>query len=329
MKQQKLSQIEGMMSMASSSMSSSVVGEAPSPQITNQFGSDISRMSTVYNLELYQASFDYFCDYLDKQDNKIVTQALIQGLGHCIQQSESKTQGGILQELNNAIEFFTKKAMGEEEARFKSKFTIKALTAIYLRMVKKELGRSGVTGDIRKVKENIKIRTEGMAKHSVKCIDLITKYAQNVLRDGMTLMVHSKSRSVFSVLKSAAESGVRVQVITTECLPHKFGQEVMDFCSSVNIPCKMVLDSSIGFCMSQVDCVLVGAEAVLENGGIVNRIGTLTIAMCAKAYNKPFYVFADSLKFLKRFPLQQSDIFAILDEDTKVGEQYGGMGSSS
>ena len=78
----------------------------------------------------------------------------------------------------------------------------------------------------------------------------------------------------------------------------------MDFCSSLRIPCKLVLDSSIGFCMNQVDCVFVGAEAVLENGGIVNRIGTLTMAMCAKAYNKPFYVFVESLKFLKRFPLQ-------------------------
>ena len=52
-----------------------------------------------------------------------------------------------------------------------------------------------------------------------------------------------------------------------------------------------------------VDCVFVGSEAVLENGGIVNRIGTYTIALCAKAYNKPFYVCAESFKFLKRFIL--------------------------
>mmetsp|Transcript_7911 Transcript_7911/g.12248 ORF Transcript_7911/g.12248 Transcript_7911/m.12248 type:complete len:114 (+) Transcript_7911:658-999(+) len=66
--------------------------------------------------------------------------------------------------------------------------------------------------------------------------------------------------------------------------------------------------------MASVDCVFVSAEAVLENGGIVNNLGTFTIAMCAKNYNKPFYVFAESLKFLKSFPLQQSDIFALLDE---------------
>ena len=61
--------------------------------------------------------------------------------------------------------------------------------------------------------------------------------------------------------------------------------------------------------MNSVDCVFVGAEAVLENGGIVNRIGTFTIALCAKARGKPFYVFTESLKFLKKFPLQQSDVF--------------------
>lgn len=64
--------------------------------------------------------------------------------------------------------------------------------------------------------------------------------------------------------------------------------------------------------MNQVDCVFVGAEAVLENGGIANRVGTFTIALCAKAYNKPFYVFAESLKFLKFFPLHQRDVLNIV-----------------
>ena len=70
----------------------------------------------------------------------------------------------------------------------------------------------------------------------------------------------------------------------------------------------------MALCMTKVDCVFVGAEAVLENGGIVNKLGTLTIALCAKQYEKPFYVFAESLKFLKRFPLEQDDIFDLLDD---------------
>ena len=70
-----------------------------------------------------------------------------------------------------------------------------------------------------------------------------------------------------------------------------------------------------------MDCVFVGAEVVLENGGIVNKLGTFTIALCAKQFNKPFYVFAESLKFLKSFPLQQDDIFDLLDADLAEDQQ--------
>jgi translation initiation factor eIF-2B subunit alpha len=55
--------------------------------------------------------------------------------------------------------------------------------------------------------------------------------------------------------------------------------------------------------MALVDCVFVGCEAVVENGGIVNKVGTYTVALCAKTFQKPFYVFAESLKFMKEFPL--------------------------
>lgn len=54
--------------------------------------------------------------------------------------------------------------------------------------------------------------------------------------------------------------------------------------------------------------VLTGAEAVVENGGIINRIGTYTTAICAKAHKRPFYVLAESFKFARLFPLSQSDL---------------------
>lgn len=62
-----------------------------------------------------------------------------------------------------------------------------------------------------------------------------------------------------------------------------------------------------------------GAEAVLENGGIVNKMGTYSTALIAKEFNKQFYVLTDSLKFTKLFPLGQSDI----DEYSRKG-YWGG-----
>jgi translation initiation factor 2B subunit (eIF-2B alpha/beta/delta family) len=51
--------------------------------------------------------------------------------------------------------------------------------------------------------------------------------------------------------------------------------------------------------------VLVGGEGVVENGGVINKLGTYQIALCAKALNKPFYVAAESYKFARLYPLNQ------------------------
>ena len=39
------------------------------------------------------------------------------------------------------------------------------------------------------------------------------------------------------------------------------------------IPTVLILDAAVGYVMSDIDIVLVGAEAVVESGGIVNKVG--------------------------------------------------------
>jgi translation initiation factor eIF-2B subunit alpha len=38
------------------------------------------------------------------------------------------------------------------------------------------------------------------------------------------------------------------------------------------IPTKVITDSAVGAFMDEVDLCLVGAEGVMENGGIVNKV---------------------------------------------------------
>lgn len=60
--------------------------------------------------------------------------------------------------------------------------------------------------------------------------------------------------------------------------------------------------------MEKIDMVLVGAEGVVENGGIINQVGTYTIAVMARAAEKPVYAVAESYKFVREFPLHQYDL---------------------
>eukprot|EP00355_Strombidium_rassoulzadegani_P009703 CAMPEP_0168621150 /NCGR_PEP_ID=MMETSP0449_2-20121227/7533_1 /TAXON_ID=1082188 /ORGANISM="Strombidium rassoulzadegani, Strain ras09" /LENGTH=219 /DNA_ID=CAMNT_0008662235 /DNA_START=447 /DNA_END=1102 /DNA_ORIENTATION=- len=172
--------------------------------------------------------------------------------------------------------------------------------------------------DIKETMQRIANRTRRFQDLSVESKSLIAHNSQNVLRDGMTILVHGVSECVLNVLKSSHSKGVRIQVIFTQSAFDREEDRVLRMCNSHNIPCKLVKEAAIGLCMDQVDAVFVGAEVVLENGGIVNKLGTFTIALCAKSFNKPFYVFAESLKFLKNFPLQQDDIFDLLDEDLEA-----------
>jgi translation initiation factor eIF-2B subunit alpha len=63
--------------------------------------------------------------------------------------------------------------------------------------------------------------------------------------------------------------------------------------TAVGIPCTVILDSAVAYAMEKVDFVLVGSEAVVESGGLINAIGSLNIAIIAKAANKPFYALAE------------------------------------
>lgn len=85
------------------------------------------------------------------------------------------------------------------------------------------------------------------------------------------------------------------------------------------IECTLILDSAVGYVMETVDMVFVGAEGVVESGGIINRVGTFTVAMCAREMKKPVYVLVESFKFSRLYPLNQRD----LPNDYKVRRSRG------
>ncbi|HSP87404.1 MAG TPA: hypothetical protein VLN45_04680, partial [Ignavibacteriaceae bacterium] len=48
------------------------------------------------------------------------------------------------------------------------------------------------------------------------------------------------------------------------------------------------------------DSVIIGADIVLSNGDVVNKIGSRSLAIACKYFNKPFYVITSSDKFSKK-----------------------------
>ena len=136
----------------------------------------------------------------------------------------------------------------------------------------------------------------------------ISKLSQQFIQDGCVILIHARSRVIIHLLLQAAKMNKKFTVYVTESMPDQQGLETKEILEQHNISCKVILDSSVGFIMERVDMVLLGAEAVVESGGIINKIGTFQMAVTAKAMNKPVYVAAESFKFLREYPLKQTEV---------------------
>ncbi|XP_062502655.1 translation initiation factor eIF-2B subunit alpha-like isoform X1 [Corticium candelabrum] len=162
----------------------------------------------------------------------------------------------------------------------------------------------------------------------------IGKLGVPFIRDGATILIHSRSRVVLTLLKEAASYNKHCTVFVTESCPDRSGLIMQKALQDAGIRAYVIVDAAVGYIMERIDLVMFGAEGVVESGGIINKvsfdafrksvyrrhkilynrkhthsnlldIGTYQIAVVAKAANKPVYVVAESFKFLRQYPLNQ------------------------
>lgn len=146
----------------------------------------------------------------------------------------------------------------------------------------------------------------------------IVKYSQDFIRDGSVILVHSYSRVVMGILECAAKQNKRFRVFCTESRPSMGGLRVYEALKKLGVPCELILDSAVGYNIERINMVLVGAEGIVENGGLINSVGTYQIAMIAKAARIPLYCAAESFKFVRLYPLNQYDLPYVRRHDENV-----------
>ncbi|EDO35087.1 predicted protein [Nematostella vectensis] len=162
--------------------------------------------------------------------------------------------------------------------------------------------------DFKECKRVLVERGQLFLKRAASARQKIARLSDAFVKDGATILTHSRSRVVLEILKMAAEQKKRFDVFITESAPDQSGHLMHAQLKECGIPSTVILDSAVGYVIEKVDLVLVGAEGVVESGGIINKIGTYQIAVMTKNANKPFYVVAESFKFVRLYPLNQEDV---------------------
>jgi translation initiation factor eIF-2B subunit alpha len=153
----------------------------------------------------------------------------------------------------------------------------------------------------------------------------IAQIGCSFVNDGSVILTHGRSSVVESLLvRAALVEKKRFKVFVLEGRPDAGGIKSAKSYTNAGIPTTVVLDSAMGYIMERVDMVLVGAEGVVENGGVVNKVGTYALGVLAKELGVPFYVAAESYKFTRLYPLNNADL-----PDMGDSGKSGGIGIGS
>ena len=170
------------------------------------------------------------------------------------------------------------------------------------------------TGSFEAVRQHLLSNGRLFATRAKAGRERIAAYGRHFVRDGSVVLTHGGSRVVGALLGKAAEASasggnVRFKVIyVMNEARNSESKVVVSALRTKGVPVATISEGAVGYAMGKVDLVIVGAEGVVENGGIISRLGTYQIALLAKAAGKPFYVAAESHKFVRLYPLGQYDL---------------------
>ncbi|MCW4018223.1 MAG: S-methyl-5-thioribose-1-phosphate isomerase [Candidatus Bathyarchaeota archaeon] len=117
------------------------------------------------------------------------------------------------------------------------------------------------------------------------------------IRDGSVVFTHCHSSTVTHTLAKAKADGKTFEVVCTETRPAFQGRITAKQLVGLGLKTTFIVDSATRSFMHDVDLVLVGADAIISEGNIVNKIGSSAIAVLAHEARKPFYAVTELLKF--------------------------------
>jgi methylthioribose-1-phosphate isomerase len=155
-----------------------------------------------------------------------------------------------------------------------------------------------------KVGANIAKQARQMGQQIVAARRGRAKRAAEMLPNPTRLLTHCNiSGELVAVARRCQEIGKEFSVVATETRPYLQGARLTAWeLVQAGVPVTLIPDSAVAQVMArgQVNGVIVGADRIAQNGDVINKVGTYTIARLAKEYGVPFYALVQDPHSLRR-----------------------------
>ncbi|WP_423995627.1 ribose 1,5-bisphosphate isomerase [Halorubrum trapanicum] len=118
----------------------------------------------------------------------------------------------------------------------------------------------------------------------------------NRLADGDTVMTHCHSTDALACIEAAVEQGKSISAVVKETRPRQQGHITAEALRDAGVPVTLIVDSAARRYLDEVDHVVVGADSIAADGGVINKIGTSGLAVNARERGVPIMTAAQTIK---------------------------------
>ncbi|KAG4974536.1 hypothetical protein JHK87_031357 [Glycine soja] len=160
-----------------------------------------------------------------------------------------------------------------------------------------EKGSSG-----RKLKHDVIEAVNELIQDITSCHEQIAEQAVEHIHQNEVILTLGSSKTVLEFLCAAKEKKRSFKVVVAEGAPRYQGQVLAKELAARGIQTTVIADSATFAMISQVNMVIVGAHAVMANGGVIAPIGLHMVALAAQRHAVPFVVLAGSHKLCPLYP---------------------------
>ena len=125
-------------------------------------------------------------------------------------------------------------------------------------------------------------------------ISSFQSFIDNYKENPPNIMLISYSTTIIKCLKQIAAKDFSFYIL--EARPLLEGRRTAEILS-LDFDTHLITDSSMGKFIKSVDIVLLGIDSIMQDGSIVNKIGSYPLACIAANNNKKVYAVGDSYKY--------------------------------
>jgi translation initiation factor 2B subunit (eIF-2B alpha/beta/delta family) len=177
---------------------------------------------------------------------------------------------------------------------------------------------SGLAGEV--WLQQAQVLAQRLVRRSEQAPENIAAHLQKLLRGNEVILTHSYSSTLLMVLYHCRN--LPLEIICSEARPLNEGVAMAKALRDMGFATTLITDAQVAIALQDADLFMCGADTVLEDGSVINKVGTWPTACVARSLDKPVWVVSETFKKLPaRFPLPSLEEMAV--DELGYGELPG------